>query len=143
MRPLEEFLYLSHRVSWNDNTLKSCFWSGIDDRLLIVMQAGNSICTLQQYIDYMLWLVGSPMMVGVVEEDFNITICMPTPHVPGPIHPEDILTPKPNQHSAMATTDRQPEPTTDSEPVPTTNPEQMPEAIFILEPEPTLESDQV
>lgn len=62
VRPLEdyveEFLYLSHHVPWNDNTLKSCFWSGLDDHLLMVMQAGNSICTLQQYIDYALWLVG-------------------------------------------------------------------------------------
>lgn len=42
---MEDFLDLCHRVPWNDNTLKSCIWSGLDNHLL-VMATGYSSCSL-------------------------------------------------------------------------------------------------
>lgn len=54
---MEDFFDLCHRVPWNDNSLKSCFWSGLDNHLLVIMAIGYSSCLLQQHIDYCGWLV--------------------------------------------------------------------------------------
>ncbi|ROL42310.1 hypothetical protein DPX16_8189 [Anabarilius grahami] len=79
-------------------------------------------------------------MVGVNEEDSGITTCMPTPHVPGPIHSEDVLTLEPSQPSNTSIVDILPEPTTDiepePEPEPTSMPEPMPDPNITPEPEP-------
>ncbi|ROL51072.1 hypothetical protein DPX16_14603 [Anabarilius grahami] len=61
---VEEFLELSHLVSWNNGTLKTCFWSGLYDRLFQPLPVGDTTCILAQYIDYAFWLSGSPFTVG-------------------------------------------------------------------------------
>ncbi|KAK9964084.1 hypothetical protein ABG768_005283 [Culter alburnus] len=97
------------------------------------------------YIDYVLWLVGYPMMVGVVEEDFDTTTSVSTPHVPRPFHPEDI--PKP---PTSPTSDQEPEPKPPANPEPKPMsamdlpveekviPELDPETILVPGPEPTV-----
>lgn len=61
---VEELLELSQLVPWNDDKLKGCFWSELGEHLLLIMPMGNSRCTLQQFIDYALWLGGFPLCRG-------------------------------------------------------------------------------
>lgn len=110
---MEEFLGLCHQMAWNDNTLKSCFWSGLNNHLLVIMPTGYNSCSLQQYIGYVLWLVGSPMMVGIVEVDFDTTNSVSTPHILRLIHPEDI--PKP---LTRPSSDQKPKPKPPANPEP-------------------------
>lgn len=56
---VEELLELSHLVSWSDSTLKTCFWSGLDDYPFPPLLAGATTCTLAQYVDYALWLIAN------------------------------------------------------------------------------------
>ncbi|XDV19759.1 hypothetical protein PO909_025175 [Leuciscus waleckii] len=52
-----EFLQLAHQVPWNDETMKTVFWSGLDDLLFLQVPASATTGTLAQYIDYVLWFV--------------------------------------------------------------------------------------
>lgn len=46
----------AHLLSWNDGTLKVCFWSGLNNHLICLMPRGETSCILAQYVDYTLWL---------------------------------------------------------------------------------------
>lgn len=108
------------------------------DNHFLLLQTGDSSCMVQQYIDYVLWLV--------VEEGADITTCVPTPFVPGSIHPVDVLIlPEHRQISSMPPMDIKHEATADTvpEPTATTMPEPMPEPNIAPEPKPNGEYDQL
>ncbi|ROL43111.1 hypothetical protein DPX16_14823 [Anabarilius grahami] len=68
-----EFLEISHLVSWNDDTLKTVFWCGLDDHLYQQVPVAATTCSQVQYVEYVLWLSGSSLTVGEVEEDITTT----------------------------------------------------------------------
>lgn len=65
---VEEFIKLSHLVSWSNGTLNTLFWLGLSDHLLNQVHATYTTCSLTQYIDHVLWLGGSSLTVGEVDE---------------------------------------------------------------------------
>ncbi|ROL55620.1 hypothetical protein DPX16_23637 [Anabarilius grahami] len=50
---VEEFLELSYLRAWNEETLKSVFWYGLEDHLYQQVPAATIPCSLAQYIDFM------------------------------------------------------------------------------------------
>lgn len=71
---IEKFLELTHLVPWNDATMKTVVWSGMDFgilewNLLLQVPVGAATCTLVQYLGYVLWLSGLSLTVGEVDED--------------------------------------------------------------------------
>lgn len=60
----QELGLISYHAPWNEDTLKTFFWTGLDDHLLHIMPMGNSSCTLKQYVCYVLWLVCTPYPWG-------------------------------------------------------------------------------
>lgn len=65
--------------------MKICFWSGLDDQLFQLLPAGATTYTLAQYIDYALWLSGSPFTVGEMKEEDSTTQPQPTQPIHHPI----------------------------------------------------------
>lgn len=63
------FLSCSTSREWDDEALKSIFWSGTDDILgqMLLLKEGHH--PLTDFINYTLWVCGSSFTVGVVKED--------------------------------------------------------------------------
>lgn len=76
---VKDFIELYHQVHWNEATLKTCFWSGLDDYLLQPMPTGDTRCLLRQYIEYALWMTASSLTVKEMEEDGHSTNALPIP----------------------------------------------------------------
>lgn len=74
---MEDFLELSHQVAWSNDTIKTEFWSGLDDPLFKLVPATATTCSLRLYVDYVLWLSGSSLIVGEVAEDTITTQLSP------------------------------------------------------------------
>lgn len=105
-------------MPWKQGTLKSVFWSGLDDPLFLQAPAATTPGTLTQYIDNLLLLDDSSFTVGEVDEDDDVTQLL-TPQPPSVLlvpsvyfsEPISVLksipvseSPIPESHSEMATT---------------------------------------
>ncbi|KAK9965561.1 hypothetical protein ABG768_004647 [Culter alburnus] len=56
-----------HLMSWSDGTLKTYFWSGVNDHLFQLLSAGATTCTVA-HMDFGLRLSGSPYTVEDIED---------------------------------------------------------------------------
>ncbi|ROJ25275.1 hypothetical protein DPX16_20088 [Anabarilius grahami] len=70
---VEELLELSHMVTWDDDTLKTIFWCGLDDQLYQQSPTPSTTYSLAHFIDYVLWLSGSSLTVSEVDGDTTTT----------------------------------------------------------------------
>ncbi|ROL50854.1 hypothetical protein DPX16_15098 [Anabarilius grahami] len=100
---VEEFLSICHRATCSDIMLMEGFWVRLDDESRMVIPRGNSYWMLAEYINFALWVEGSSVTVGEVEEDPTTSV---QPHLPS------ITTPEPEP-------DPVPTPTAEMEPKPT------------------------
>ncbi len=99
---MADFCEACHLVDLNDVTLKYIFCFGVVEPLRSSLPGGTICWSLEQYIDFVLLLAGSPLTVGIVDEGLCncsvlllqslITSCLPSQSVnvthatPGPAH---------------------------------------------------------
>ncbi len=65
---VEKFLNISYKVLWKERTLKTIFWGELAVHIYQQMPASDTICSLERYIEYALWLSGSSFTVGEVAD---------------------------------------------------------------------------
>ncbi|KAL0172570.1 hypothetical protein M9458_032881, partial [Cirrhinus mrigala] len=97
------------RSSCDDVCLIEGFRYGLDDDLRFVMPHGDSCWTLQNYINFALWMNGSTFTVGEAEEDSNLVqphLADVSQHDPEPSQPPPQLT----EPVSEPTADGEPEP---------------------------------
>ncbi|KAL0169638.1 hypothetical protein M9458_034234, partial [Cirrhinus mrigala] len=68
-----DFCELCYLVDFNDVALKDIFRNGLNNPIRSGLPGGKIHWSLEQYIDFALWLAGSPFTVGVADE----TPCCP------------------------------------------------------------------
>lgn len=66
-----ESVQYRHLVPRDDQSLIDLFWIGLDQHILQLIPPGNTTLSLRQYIDWVLWIYGSPVTVGEVSEMKN------------------------------------------------------------------------
>ncbi len=97
---MADFCELSHRVDFNDVTLKDICQFGIDEPLRSSLPGGKICWSLERYIDYVLSLAGSLFTVGVADEETR-NCSVPAPeHLYNPTFMSGVIhimpaTPKP------------------------------------------------
>lgn len=89
---VEEFIGLTHLVPWSDGTLKTLFWLGLDDHLLNPVSVTDTTCSLTQYIDHVLWLVGAVDETTITTQPL-VTLSKSAPAF-SPEHALEIMIPK-------------------------------------------------
>lgn len=68
---VEEFVQYCYLTTLKDWNLMDLFWSGLDNHIPPWIPVGNPTLTLKQYLDWVLWVCGSPYIVGEVCEVEN------------------------------------------------------------------------
>ncbi|ROK35610.1 hypothetical protein DPX16_17353 [Anabarilius grahami] len=82
---VEEFIHICHNATCDDLALMDGFRSELDDGIRFVMSKGNTCWTLEECINFTLWVDGSSFFMGEAEED---TISVVQPHLaPVTCHP--------------------------------------------------------
>lgn len=110
---LKEFLRLSHLVTWSDDMLKTCFWSGLDDNLFQLLPAGATTSMLAQYMD--------SLDIATQPQPTQPTSVILSPPILAPVTPpavEIIPSPSPFLHMPTTNPEPVPKPTTDEMPEP-------------------------
>ncbi len=85
-RYVEEFLELSHQVSWPDASLGAVFLLGLDENII---RCSNPACnfTLVELVNLILYLNGSNLEVEEVKENLTRSHTAPSEkHVASPAH---------------------------------------------------------
>ncbi|KAL0153935.1 hypothetical protein M9458_050758, partial [Cirrhinus mrigala] len=71
-RPIEDYVIdfceLCYLVPFNDVALKDIFRHGLDDLIRSGLPGGKIHWSLEQYIDFALWLAGSSFTVGIADK---------------------------------------------------------------------------
>ncbi|KAK9964056.1 hypothetical protein ABG768_005261 [Culter alburnus] len=65
----EGCLQLYSEARWDDETLKHLFWSRMDEIFSKMLLLRDNHCTFAEFVDYTLWLCGSSLTLGVIEND--------------------------------------------------------------------------
>ncbi|KAL0176455.1 hypothetical protein M9458_028785, partial [Cirrhinus mrigala] len=128
---VEEFINTCHHASCDDICLKGGFWCGLDDNIRFVLPRGDVHWTLNDYINFTLWVNGSTLTADEADVDYNINV---QPHLADVLQPE----PEPSQPSPRFA-EHEPKPSADGEPEPNMTDEPSPngatELRIALEPE--------
>lgn len=66
---VEGCLQLYNEARWDDESLKHLFWSRMDEILGKMLLLRDNHCTFTEFVDYTLWLCGSSLTLGVIEND--------------------------------------------------------------------------
>ncbi|KAL0186272.1 hypothetical protein M9458_017942, partial [Cirrhinus mrigala] len=91
-----DFCGLCHMVAFNDVALKDIFRQGLNKHVRSQLPGGKIHWTLEQYINFTLFLAGSPFTVGVANEQ----PCNPSfPTTPKPAH---VMSTKPKPAQVMS-----------------------------------------
>ncbi len=134
---IEEFLDTCHLSRCSEVCLMEGFCYRLDEDICFVMPWGDPCWTLKSYINFALWMKGSPFTVD--EADIEDFISIQPQHA-------DFLQrgPQPSLPSSPRNRDRKPEPTadTESELVTFKEPDKETELYNTTEPEPKVRSDQ-
>ncbi|ROJ29139.1 hypothetical protein DPX16_13583 [Anabarilius grahami] len=75
---LMEYLNICHQVTCDDVTLMEGFWCGLDKDIRFLMPKGETCWSLEDYINFALWMDGSSFTIGKAGEK-NIAIVQPYP----------------------------------------------------------------
>lgn len=101
------------RYVCDECTLKMHFWSGLNDELLQIMLMGNDNGSLFEYIEYALYVAGSPL---IVEEEARSEPAILVPTLPAQNSPLDYTEPIPEPSQPLLyCMGMTPEPTADRE----------------------------